>query len=489
MRETRAQHMTTALHVAPQRAAWRLTPTTFVRLVRSGEAALVLACLIAGFWHAGGLTLSLRQGIGWLVAGGAVVASFHGLTAPGRHDLLGQYDLRHAPMRHAAKAWLSLLVPVLGACYLCLDPTVATSAALVLLPAALVSVLWRWAAGALVPLLLGRGHIGLHVAVIGGGTEARATLAPLNTMRRQGLRVLGLFDDREDARSPAIQMGVPKLGRVADLSDLLRHTQLDMVIVIMPPSAESRITQMLESLWHLPVDIRLAPVGHALLYRPHTYRWLGTLPLLALFDRPLRPVDAALKRGFDLCAGVLILTAIAPLMALLALAIRIDSPGPVLFRQWREGYAGRPFLVRKFRTLHHVQADAAALRPVTAGDPRVTRLGRMLRRSSLDELPQLLNVIDGSMSLVGPRPHALGARSSEIEFARVVRSYGARHRVRPGMTGWAQVRGLRGPIQTPEQISARVALDLDYIDRWSLLFDLHIIAQTVPAVLRGQNAV
>ncbi len=481
--------MTTALHVVPQRPALHLTPVAFLRLVRWGEAGFVLACLLAGFWHAGGLTLPLWQGIGWVVAGGVLVAAYRGLTAPGRTELLAQFDQPGAALRLAARVWLGLLVLVLGTGYLWLGSALALAMASALLPAALLSLLWRQGVEALVPYLVARNHLGLHVALIGGGAAACTILAPLIAMRQQGVRVLGLFDDREAARSPAVQMGVPKLGRVADLPEILHHTRLDLVIVIMPPSAEARITQLLDSLWHLPVDIRLAPVSTTLLFRPRTYRWLGAVPLLALFDRPLRPVDAALKRGFDLCAGLLILTALAPLLALLALAIRIDSPGPVMFRQWREGYAGRPFLVWKFRTLHHAQADATALRPVTQGDSRVTRLGRMLRRSSLDELPQLFNVIDGSMSLVGPRPHAVGARSSEIDFARVVRSYGARHRVRPGMTGWAQVRGLRGPIQTPEQISGRVALDLDYIDRWSLLFDLRILALTLPTVLRGENAV
>ncbi len=211
--------------------------------------------------------------------------------------------------------------------------------------------------------------------------------------------------------------------------------------------------------------------------------------MLDLFDRPLRALDVVLKRAFDLCLGSVLLVLLSPVLLLIALAIRLDSAGPVFFRQAREGYASRPFRVWKFRTLDHAKEDAGAVVPVTAGDTRVTRVGRFLRRTSLDELPQLFNVIQGSMSLVGPRPHAVGARNRDMEFAAVVQGYGARHRVNPGITGWAQVRGFRGPVTSPDEIRQRVELDLEYIDRWSLGFDLQILAMTLPTVIRGENAV
>jgi Undecaprenyl-phosphate glucose phosphotransferase len=417
------------------------------------------------------------------------VFGWQALTAPQGAQLLGGHDQRGQAARHALRLWLIISPLLLGTVHAGLGHEASLIAAAALLPAAFLSVLWRRMLGAWVPRLIRQGRLGLRVVVAGGGREARETLMQLAKLRRQGVHVLGLFDDREHARSPLVQEGVAKLGRISDMPEFLRRTPFDLVIVTMPPSAETRIGQILSELWALPVDIRLAPVQSTLIYRPRTYRWLGGVALLDLFERPLRGADAALKRSFDLCIGALILMLLAPLLGLIALAIRLDSPGPVFFRQAREGYASRPFRVWKFRTLHHAQSDPGAVVPVTAGDPRVTRLGRILRKTSLDELPQLFNVIEGSMSLVGPRPHAVGARNREMEFAAVVRSYAARHRVKPGITGLAQVQGLRGPVQTPDQIRRRVALDLDYIDRWSLLLDLRILALTLPSVLRGENAV
>ncbi|WP_368416892.1 sugar transferase, partial [Falsiroseomonas sp.] len=196
----------------------------------------------------------------------------------------------------------------------------------------------------------------------------------------------------------------------------------------------------------------------------------------------------AVKAGLDyLLAGAALAVAAVP-MLLIAIAIRLDSPGPVLFRQRRIGFNDRPFQVFKFRTMFDEAADHDARRQVLAGDPRVTRIGRLLRRTSLDELPQLFNVLRGEMSVVGPRPHAPGTRAGTRRFDEVVANYAARHRVKPGLTGLAQVRGLRGPTPDEELLLRRVESDLEYIARWSPWLDLQIILRTPLVVLRARNA-
>lgn len=195
-----------------------------------------------------------------------------------------------------------------------------------------------------------------------------------------------------------------------------------------------------------------------------------------------------IKRVFDLAGAALALVALAPVMALVALAIKLDSRGPVLFRQKRYGFNNELIEVLKFRSMYADQADAGARQLVSKGDARVTRVGRFIRKTSLDELPQLCNVLRGELSLVGPRPHALQAKAADALYHDVVDGYFARHKVKPGITGWAQVSGWRGETDTPEKIQKRVEHDLYYIDNWSVLFDLYILLRTPLALLSTNNA-
>ncbi|KQP18658.1 exopolysaccharide biosynthesis polyprenyl glycosylphosphotransferase [Methylobacterium sp. Leaf100] len=205
---------------------------------------------------------------------------------------------------------------------------------------------------------------------------------------------------------------------------------------------------------------------------------------LTLPRSPLDETDLALKRGFDLVVAALLVFLLAPLLVAVALLIRFTSEGPVLFRQTRGGLHGRPFEIYKFRTMT-VQENGTAVVQARRGDPRVTPLGRFLRSSSLDELPQLLNVLKGDMSMIGPRPHAV---DQERDFALRVADYALRHHVRPGITGWAQVCGYRGETRTEDALARRIALDLQYIERWSFWLDLWIMVRTCRAVLAPQNA-
>jgi exopolysaccharide biosynthesis polyprenyl glycosylphosphotransferase len=215
---------------------------------------------------------------------------------------------------------------------------------------------------------------------------------------------------------------------------------------------------------------------------------LGMRALLDVSLRPLTPFQVMTKRIEDLVLGSLVLVLTSPVLALVALAIRLDSPGPVFFRQWRAGFHDQPFKMWKFRTMYHNLRDEGAVRQTTRADHRVTRVGRLLRRSSLDELPQLLNVIRGEMSIVGPRPHALSMTATDLPLHEVIADYSARHRMKPGITGWAQVCGCRGEINSQNKLRRRVAFDCDYINSWSLGFDLWIILRTAVTLLIDKGA-
>jgi len=245
---------------------------------------------------------------------------------------------------------------------------------------------------------------------------------------------------------------------------------------------------MVAKLWVLPIDIRLSAHSSKLRLRPRSYSYIGSVPVLDVFDKPIADWDLVLKGLFDRVVGALLLLILSPILIATAIAVKLDSRGPVFFRQKRYGFNNELIEIYKFRSMHVALADADATRLVSKGDPRVTPVGRFIRKTSLDELPQLFNVLKGDLSLVGPRPHATQAKAQEALYEQVVDGYFARHRVRPGITGWAQINGWRGETDTKEKIEQRVLYDLDYIDRWSLGFDLYILARTPLALLKTQNA-
>jgi Undecaprenyl-phosphate glucose phosphotransferase len=302
------------------------------------------------------------------------------------------------------------------------------------------------------------------------------------------VRICGLFDDRSGERSPPIVAGVPKLGTVADLVRFTRLTRVDLVLVSLPLTAEERVLQMVRKLWVLPVDVRLAAHMNRLRFRPRAYSYIGNVPVLDIFDKPIADWNMVMKTVFDRVVGLLILIALSPVMLATAIAVKLDSPGPILFRQRRLGFNNEVVEIFKFRSLYHEHADPNARQVVTKGDSRVTWVGRFIRKTSLDELPQLFNVLRGELSLVGPRPHAIEAPTANRLWEEVVDSYFARHRVKPGLTGWAQINGWRGELDTQEKLQNRVECDLYYIENWSLGFDLYILFRTPFALLRSENA-
>lgn len=333
------------------------------------------------------------------------------------------------------------------------------------------------------------GRLERRTAIVGGGQAGEELIRALEAQHESGLRIVGVFDDRNDDRTPDTVAGYPKLGTVDDLVEFARRTHLDLVIFTLPISAEQRLLAMLRKLWVLPIDIRLSAHMSKLRFRPHSYSYIGAVPVLDVFDKPIADWDMVVKLVFDRVVGALALLALSPVMLLTAIAVKLDSKGPVLFRQKRYGFNNELIEVFKFRSMYVDQSDANAAKLVTKGDPRVTRVGRFIRKTSLDELPQLFNVVfAGNLSLVGPRPHAVQAKAENQLYDEVVDGYFARHKVKPGITGWAQINGWRGETDTQEKIQRRVEHDLYYIENWSVFFDLYILAMTPISLMKTENA-
>ena len=336
--------------------------------------------------------------------------------------------------------------------------------------------------------LTSEGRLERRAVIVGGGEPAAELIRSLEAHDANDIRICGIFDDRTDERSPAVVAGYPKLGTVGQLVKFARTARINMLIVTLPLSAENRVLQLLKKLWILPVDIRLSAHTNKLRFRPRSYSYEGSVPFLDLFDKPIADWDAVMKRVFDILFSAMGIVLFSPIMVATMIAIKLESKGPVIFCQKRYGFNNEPVNVLKFRSMFHEMADYDAKNAVTKNDPRVTRVGRFIRKTSIDELPQLFNVLAGKLSLVGPRPHALNAHTKNQLWDEVVDGYFARHKVKPGVTGWAQINGWRGEVDSDEKIRHRVNHDLYYIENWSLLLDLYIVLITPIKLMQTENA-
>ncbi len=319
------------------------------------------------------------------------------------------------------------------------------------------------------------GRLGMRIALV-GATETSLRFFQ-DAARDPGLTVVGIFDDRATDSVCSIAEDALR-GTLDDLVALARAEPVDAILISLPLSATGRIDALRQRLVGVATDILIAADFGPILTPTARLTRIGDSSVLSISERPLKDWTAFKKGLFDRVSSALFLLLGAPLMALIALIVKLDSPGPALFRQDREGLNGVPFTMLKFRTMQH-RSSADESVQATADDRRVTRSGYWLRRFSLDELPQLWNVLRGDMSLVGPRPHLATTRAGNRLFSDVVPDYQARHRMKPGLTGWAQVQGLRGETRTEKDIADRVAQDLYYIDNWSLGLDLRIIVRTI----------
>ncbi|MEE2566781.1 exopolysaccharide biosynthesis polyprenyl glycosylphosphotransferase [Hyphobacterium marinum] len=325
------------------------------------------------------------------------------------------------------------------------------------------------------------GRLAANIVVIGATANARKLIEA--NRRSAAVNIIGVFDDRR-SRAPSRLAGTPYLGDLDDLAAWPLLHEVDRIVITVTPKAAERVRLLLKRLGVLPQPVCLLLDFDDFDPSATSLEAIADAPAAQLSGTRAEPGWLILKRLEDLVIGSLMFAAALPVMALLALLVKLDSPGPALFRQTREGFNGRPITVLKFRSMRTDKCTAnGAVRQVERDDPRVTRIGRILRLSSLDELPQLWNVLTGDMSLVGPRPHAPGMTTGAAPTSSLVAEYAHRHRVKPGLTGWAQVNGSRGPLHTPEAARERVRYDVEYIARASLWFDLWIMLRTLPALL------
>ena len=313
-------------------------------------------------------------------------------------------------------------------------------------------------------------------------------------LRTGGSRAFDIVGVVEHARDPSValaqtgMLGLPLFDGIDALERMIRQDAVDTVLVALPWSAGDEVRSIIDRISMAPVDIYVYPEMRALnipLRRvSKTFEW----PLMMVCNRPIDGWRATIKRAEDLALSAILLTFMSPVLLVIAAAIKLSSKGPVFFRQRRLGYNNRVIEVLKFRSMYTHLSDANAVVQSSRGDKRVTRVGALLRKTSLDELPQLFNVLKGEMSLVGPRPHALATTAGGLALEEAVPVYAARHRVKPGITGWAQVNGHRGALDSVDKIVHRVNYDLYYIENWSLGLDIKILCQTIKLVFADDNA-
>ncbi|OIR03157.1 UDP-glucose:undecaprenyl-phosphate glucose-1-phosphate transferase [mine drainage metagenome] len=292
----------------------------------------------------------------------------------------------------------------------------------------------------------------------------------------------GYFDDRDASRIKGVTL--PVLGPVSEVGDYVRKNNIQMIFVSLPMATQPRICKLLDDLHDTTASIYFLPDVYIFDMMQARFDNVGGVPVVAICESPLSGVDTVVKNFSDIVLASLILILISPILLAIVLAIKLTSPGPAIFRQRRYGLNGESFIVYKFRSMT-VCEDGSNIVQAQKNDQRTTKIGAFLRRTSLDELPQFINVLQGRMSIVGPRPHAVAHNEM---YRKLIKGYMLRHKVKPGITGWAQVNGCRGETQELDKMKERIEFDLDYLQNWSIWLDLWIIMRTVWVVLRRDNA-
>ena len=334
--------------------------------------------------------------------------------------------------------------------------------------------------------LIERGYFHRNVAIYGAGPLGHR-VSEFLSQNDYGLNVVGIFDDPESSQERDIKSDSSVLGGLDDLVTLARVFSIDRIILAVPASSQAnveRVNSVLDRLTQLPSEVHLCTDFASFNLQYPRVSYVGPLGLLELQSKPMGEWDRVSKTVVDYVGSLLALAFLAPLFALVAVAIKLESRGPVFFRQRRHGFNHQIINVLKFRTMT-VMEDGSEFKQARRNDRRVTRVGKFLRRMSIDELPQFWNVLRGEMSIVGPRPHALAHNE---QFFTVFKDYATRHKVKPGITGWAQINGCRGETDSEDKMRKRVDFDLQYIRDWTIWFDFSIIIRTAYIVLKGTNA-
>lgn len=319
-----------------------------------------------------------------------------------------------------------------------------------------------------------------NVIMIGEGRLANYLNQKISLNPWLGERVVGsvMLDELADSESPLAEGAPLRLGSVRDLPDLIEKHHIQTAYIVIPLNASKLLEEIYFLLLDKHVAIHWVPDIFSLRLVNHSVKEIAGIPVLTLSETPLTGVHLLAKTMEDFILSLLILILISPIMLLVAIAVKMDSPGPVFFRQKRTGWNGRAFRIWKFRSMYVHQPEAGTIKQATKGDPRITPVGAFIRKTSLDELPQIFNVLMGDMSLVGPRPHAI---QHDEEYSRRIGDYFARHNIKPGITGLAQVRGFRGETKDIDQMVQRIEADIEYINNWSIWLDLVILIRTTTA--------
>ncbi|PIL17175.1 hypothetical protein P775_24940 [Puniceibacterium antarcticum] len=385
-------------------------------------------------------------------------------------------------LNFTARTAICLLIPVLIACDFQSDARLGSLLYNVILALLIYVLPTRLIAAYVMKWVAEAGLVSRHAVIAGNSAETTSLIRGLAQRKTNIIRPYGIFDD--DDTSPDQNLGIPKIGTFKDLISFVRIAKVDMIIIALPLREEARINWLLEELKVLPVEVRLSAYT-----QDYNFSGAHRDRLLSALRQSFAPRRRLTKRIFDLFFASTALLILWPVLLIAAIAVRLETPGPVIFRQLRHGYNDGVIEVFKFRSMYAEMSDPQGRDVVTRGDPRVTRVGRFLRRTSIDELPQLFNVLRGNLSLVGPRPHALNAQSSKHEpFSQLVQGYSARHRLPPGITGWAQINGWRGEIDQASKLTARLDHDLFYIENWSVWLDLKILLLTPVSLVTTKSA-
>jgi putative colanic acid biosynthesis UDP-glucose lipid carrier transferase len=454
-----------------------------VVLARLADAIVIVAANVAAvvaydeaIWRTDETVATLVAVLAYLL-----VAETTGLYQTWRGVPLGTELMR------VAATWAPVIPMLLGIAFLLKASEafsrVATLTWFLAAPAMMAGV--RIAARGALGRLRAAGKNAKEVAIVGVSEIGEMLARRIERSPWLGMRIVGFFDDRTSDRLPDVPAARGHVaGTFDDVVELARNGMLDTVYIALPLRAEPRVQEMLRRLADSTVSVYLVPDFFVFDLLHGRWTSLGDLPVISIFETPFYGVDGALKRVEDVVLGTLAVLVASPVMILAAIAIKLTSPGPIFFRQRRYGLRGEVIEVLKFRTMR-VAEDGAVVRQATKDDPRITPIGRFMRRTSIDELPQLFHVVTGKMSLVGPRPHAVAHNE---EYRKRIQGYMLRHKVKPGLTGWAQVNGWRGETDTLEKMEKRIEHDLEYIRRWGLSFDLWIVFLTVFGRKVRQNA-
>jgi putative colanic acid biosynthesis UDP-glucose lipid carrier transferase len=404
------------------------------------------------------------------------------LTFPGRNRF---WDRPLNAAVDISSSWLSLLV-ILALCgYATSSLYLFNLKVLLWWAAAAPTLQWLayFAGNKTIRLFASQPDNARTAVVVGAGALGVKVAQAFRARGEIGLHFLGYFDDRADDRVDTEALGM-RLGNLRQVAPYIREQGVHEVYITLPLGSQPRIVELLEQVQDSTASVFFVPDVFGITIIQGRLQDMNGVPVVGVCETPFTGTNRLVKRMSDLVLASLILVLISPVLLAVAIGVKLSSPGPVIFRQRRNGLDGDEIVVYKFRSML-TRDDGDVVPQATKDDPRVTPFGAFLRRSSLDELPQFINVLQGRMSIVGPRPHAVAHNE---QYRQLIKAYMVRHKVKPGITGWAQIHGHRGETDTIEKMQARVEYDLEYLRNWSLGLDLQIIARTIKLVFFDRHA-